>query len=162
MHKPPAPANNDTVPRRQGPTAQKLWSDPDSPRSVRPLTELGGAGWVGRIEQAKQANQAGQGANQARHDASATPAMASTAICEANDTVPHRQGPTAQKLWSEPDSPRSVRPLTELGGAGWVGRIEQAKQANQAGQGASQARHDASATPAMASTCSAKLEMLAC
>ena len=69
----------------------------------------------------------------------------------ANDTVPHHQGPTAQKLWSEPDSPRSVRPLTELGGAGWVGRIEQAKQANQAGQGASQARHDASATPAMAS-----------
>ena len=82
QNKSPAPANNDNVPHSQGPTAQKLWSEPDSPRSVRPLTELGGAGWVGRIEQAKQANQAGQGANQARHDASATPAMASTAICE--------------------------------------------------------------------------------
>ena len=66
QNKSPAPANNDTVPHRQGPTAQKLWSEPDSPRSVRPLTELGGAGWVGRIEQAKQANQAGQGASQAR------------------------------------------------------------------------------------------------
>ena len=49
QNKSPAPANNDTVPHRQGPTAQKLWSEPDS-RSVRPLTELGGAGWVGRIE----------------------------------------------------------------------------------------------------------------
>ena len=101
QNKSPAPAN-DTVPHRQGPTAQKLWSEPDSPRSVRPLTELGGAGWVGRIEQAKQANQAGQGANQARHDASATPAMASTAICEQMpsqrahhvlDRQPHRINP---------------------------------------------------------------------
>ena len=63
----------------------------------------------------------------------------------ANDTVPHRQGPTAQKLWSEPDSPRSVRSLTELGGAGWVGRIEQAKQANQAGK--EQAKQDMTQLP---------------